>query len=192
MKKLTVVALLSCASLAFASAVQKNGSVTSENKPVKFGVVSVVEIGNAEESKHLQNELGMLRSKWESEIVKIDQELQKIANDLNSAKQAGMSAKQEELQEKGLQKQQERENKAKEAERTMQREAQKLIGASQENFQKAVEKVAEKQNVDFVFQKEALLYVKKGTSFDITKDVVVEWDAAYNASKPKPAAPVKK
>ena len=121
--------------------------------------------------------------------MKIDQELQSLVAQAQSAAQAKLKSKVEDIQEKITQKTQERETAAKNAERGLQREAQKLVQESQERFLEAVEKVAQRKSLDIVMQRETVLYVNPSSESDITKEVIAEWDSIYKMIKAKKAAP---
>ena len=156
---------------------------------VKIGIVSATDAAGAEESRALQKAIMELRSKYEGAVMKIDQELQGLVGQAQSAAQAKLKSKVEDLQEKITQKQQERDLAAKNAERGMQRDAQKLVQESQERFLEAVEKVAQRRGLDIVMQRETVLYVNPASESDITKEVITEWDLVYKAHQAAKAAP---
>ncbi|HJM68779.1 MAG TPA: OmpH family outer membrane protein [Candidatus Babeliales bacterium] len=200
MKKFLSLALLtatiSTVSLAEAPKVSMDKDVASlktqvsklAKQQVKIGIVSATDVAGAEESKDLQKDIMQLRAKYEGAVMKIDQELQGLVAQAQSAAQAKLKSKVEDLQEKITQKTQERETAAKNAERGMQRDAQKLVQESQERFLQAVEKVANAKGLDVVMQRETVLYVNPASESDITKAVISEWDSIYKAIKAKKAS----
>ncbi len=151
---------------------------------LQIKVISGQEIlSKLDEGKDVEKKLMAKRQSFEQEIKKLETEMKKIIDGLETKRKMARPEALEADQEKLMKMRRDHQNKAKEAEEELKRAFQRELGKLNQKIQATVMKVAQKNGWDMVALKETGEIIYASPKVDASSDIVTMMNREHIPSK---------